>query len=228
MEIAQADTKALRLIGKLVLLGLLVVLLAKVFLVLLALALVGLLTFLVARAVYHRRRSFRHVAFCTKERLVHSVRAAGQVGSLARLAARSTCCAFLRLAGAFTALVCLLVYCVVKIGWKFARSTARVSISALLGLLWGVKTFVVGSGEAARTAAAKISNQSGVIFATFVEVSSGALIGAMLGFIPSFLPHEHALEARVWGAALFGAFLGVLVALSRTTWPQQEELRPPA
>src|SRR5712692_2898437 len=82
MEIAHAQTKVLRVIGKLVLLGVMVVLLVKVFLPLLALAVVGLVSWVVARALYNRRTFFKRVLFWTKERLIHSVSAFSQAGTV--------------------------------------------------------------------------------------------------------------------------------------------------
>src|SRR5260370_42515265 len=98
MEIAHAQTKVLRVIGKLVLLGVVVILLAKVFLALLALALVGLLSYVAVRALYNQRTFFKRVLFWTKERLNHSVAELSQAGPATRLAARRTSCLFLTLA----------------------------------------------------------------------------------------------------------------------------------
>jgi hypothetical protein len=146
------------------------------------------------------------------------------------LAARRTSCLFLTLAETllfFIVVVCALLAQVIKVScllaWKSVRKLERVMTSAFLGFFCHSKKSAVALAQATAGALAKIRSQSGVIFGTLVEASSGALIGAMLGFVPSFLPHQQSIEARVWGAALFGAFLGITVGLSRTTWAKRGE-----
>ena len=74
-----------------------------------------------------------------------------------------------------------------------------------------------------RVAVAETCDRSHLIFATIVEAASGAIVGAMLGLLPSFLAHEDPVQARIYGAALFGAFLGITVSLSRTTWVKEDD-----
>jgi hypothetical protein len=241
MEIAHAQTKVLRVIGKLILLGLLVVLLAKVLLPLLVLAAVGLLTCLVARAVYHRRTTFWRILVATKERLNHCVTALFQTGTGAKAAAHRASSMLLNLAEilqAFIAVACRLLGRAARIGWVITWSVGRkfqrlVNSALVIGFRCSRITMAalfrifarscVSVGRLAAGAAAKIGNQSSIICGTFVEASSGALIGAMLALIFSTVTPEHPIEARLYGAALFGALLGITLGLSRTAWATQGE-----
>src|SRR5262245_53382430 len=76
MEIARSQTGVLRFIAKVVLLGLLVVLLAKAILTLVALAAVGLVLWVGGRALYLRRASFSRMVVCAQEALILGVSAA--------------------------------------------------------------------------------------------------------------------------------------------------------
>src|SRR5437867_2079984 len=87
MEIAHAQTGTLRVIGKLVLLGLLIFLLSKVILTLLAVAALGFVTYFCARGLYHRRARFTRILCFTKESVVHAVRLLVRIGTGIMLAA---------------------------------------------------------------------------------------------------------------------------------------------
>src|SRR5438270_1048971 len=72
MEIAHAPTGILRVVAKIILLGLLVVFLAKVIVALAALAIVGLLCFFCARTLYSCRNSVKRILFWTEKKIVAS------------------------------------------------------------------------------------------------------------------------------------------------------------
>src|SRR5919201_1533740 len=76
MEIAHRHTSVLRTVAKVVLLGLLVVFLAKAILSLLAIVLVGLAFWLGARALYFRRNSLSRIAAQINQTVSDSVAAA--------------------------------------------------------------------------------------------------------------------------------------------------------
>src|SRR5438046_3111348 len=123
MEIAHAQTKVLRVIVKLVLLGLLVVLLVKVILPLLVLAVVVLSACVVARALYNRRSSVKQMLFWTKERLVHCVATVSQSGTVAKAAAGRASWLLLRLIET--------LYAILVVAWALlgpAAHFARVAI----------------------------------------------------------------------------------------------------
>src|SRR5437868_13234795 len=120
MEIAHAQTKVLRVVGKLVLLGVLVVLLFKVIAAFLALAVVGLLTCVLGRAIYGQRSYFKRILSFTKETLVHSAIVAFRTRTIARAPARWAYWMLLTLAETLQALVVIagvLIGCVAMIGW---------------------------------------------------------------------------------------------------------------
>ena len=223
MEIAHAQNKTLRVIGKLALLGVLIILLAKVIVMLLALAVVGALTCVGARAVYHRRASLKRMFFRTKEYVFRSLTSARLLGSALRRVGRAAGSLVLKAAGILLMFVLmagtLLVYVAKTAGigaWNFVRG-ARAVVSTV---------FVAVSRQIIRMAGAvfvQIRDHARMLFATVVEAASGALIGAMLAFILRFPTYEYPLEARVCGAAAFGAFLGLTVGISRIAWAKQGE-----
>jgi hypothetical protein len=261
MEIAHAQTGVLRVIGKIVLLGLLIIVLAKVIFAVLALAVVGLLAYFCARFLYVRRARFARFLCLAIQGLIQSVQVLSQIGttvakaavcSLSWMALRWTKFACTKVAsnlarlGVFmaetlrtaTVLICKVLVRAATIGCavtcKSVQKAQRVIISALLiSFCCGKKTSgafvrasVRGGSSLMRvlgTALVKTRDQSSVILGTMVETASGALIGAMLALISSYLAHEDPIQARVCGAALFGAFLGITVGLSRTTWAKDSE-----
>jgi hypothetical protein len=77
-------------------------------------------------------------------------------------------------------------------------------------------------------AGARIGNLSGLICGTLLEVASGALIGTILLNLKGvqgllFLPEIDQLGPRIGAAALFGAFLGIALGLSRITRGKESE-----
>lgn len=247
MEIAHDQTRVLRVIGKFVLLGFLVALLAKVILRLLVLAVVGLLACVVARALYNRRAQFKQFLCWTKEKLIHSGSMILPFGTAATGAARRIPCMLLGFAAILKALLALigtLLLVAAKIGWvifwksvrelqtvitfalKIAFRQGQRIAAALLPVPGRTCTAVARTASAAVTG---IRSQSSVICGTFIEAASGAILGGMLAVIlVGSFSTGRAFEASpmpvvICGAALFGAFLGITVGLSRITRAKQGE-----
>jgi hypothetical protein len=81
-------------------------------------------------------------------------------------------------------------------------------------------------------AGARISDASGGICGTLVEVASSVLVGAILLNLKGiqgllFLPEIDDVGARACAAVLFGAFLGITLGLSRATWARESETAIP-
>jgi hypothetical protein len=237
MEIAHARTGTFRIIAKIILVGLLVILLTKVLLALVVLALVGALLFTCARGLYTRKSRLRRLLHWIEERLLRSlvmvlqttaavlVAAAGWFSRTAAVislrSSRSTLINARKLLGtagwlliATVSRSILLSYALLcyaaKTSWAMAWKIARLTQGVLV-------VPVRGATRATASAWATLRNQWSLICGFLVEIASGTLVGAMLGFL--FLPHVHPIGIKVCGAAVFGAFLGITVGLSRITWP---------
>jgi hypothetical protein len=237
MEIAHAYTGTFRVIAKILLVGFLIILLAKVILALLAVGLVGALIYLCVRALYTRRTRIRGFLSWIEEGLLSSVVVVFQTITIALAAAASwlarriaqislrsiqltlitakkslglLCWLLIAALGRSARLACVLLGRAATIGgavtWRLVRHSGEVVVRLLRTASW-----------AAMSAWVTVSNHARVIGGFLVETASGALVGAMLGFL--FLPEVHPIGARVCGAAVLGAFLGITVGLSRITGP---------
>lgn len=248
MEIAHAPTGMLRVIAKLVLLGLLVILLAKVILALLALAIVGAVAYVCARALYARKAFIKRSILRTGRMLIWSVAALFQAG-IALLLATAVCfsvcgslilwksipfaCTRVKKLARLGSCVAQTIIASALVPCGFLRRAGKIGC-AIIGKSAGSLAQVSGQGcgsisRLAGAACVTISNQTSLICGTLIEAASGALVGAMLGFVSSeqgllLLPHTNAILARVCAAALFGAFLGIALGLSRTCGATANEL----
>jgi hypothetical protein len=237
MEIAHARTGTCRVVAKILLLGLLVIVLAKVFLAILALALVGALIFSCGRGLYLRRSRLQRLLSWLESRVLRSLvmvlqtTAVGLVsvaGGLSRAAARMSlrsgrfsirnASTFLGTAGwLLIALISGLLWLssallcsAARIGYATTGKVVRCSQAVILVPLRSATWVAAAAWTALR-------NQWSVICGFVVEIASGTLVGALLGFL--FLPNVHPIHSRVLAAAAFGAFLGITVGLSRIRWP---------
>lgn len=253
MEIAHSPSGVLRLIAKVVLLGLLVVLLAKAILALLGLALLGLVACLCARALYLHRTSLGRIVFWTEARLTRSMtavfrllsRIVGSAGwlllcplfvilTLSRFAAwtvkKSAWLLYALLVGALWAgtAFCALVAQVAHKSMRPVASGLRCSGRAVATCVRLPLRVGVSLTHAVSAAAVRIGNLSGLICGTLLEVASGALVGTILLNLKGiqgllFLPQIQELGPRIAAAALFGAFLGITLGLSRITRAKESE-----
>ncbi|HLJ96134.1 MAG TPA: hypothetical protein VKU02_23360 [Gemmataceae bacterium] len=230
MEIAHAQTRVLRGIGKLILLGLLVILLAKVLVALTALAVIGLVVCLGARAAYGRRAFLKRVLFWTKEQLIHSRAVLLHAPALARAGAYRVVLLLLALAEllrivliALCALLGYLLRSAFMWLWSLIAELWRILARALTGVYSLARGVATGSLRMLAAGFTMVRSHSVLLLGIFVEAASGALIGVMLGLIPNFLPSGPPMKTRVFGAAVFGAILGIAVGLSRITWAKPGE-----
>jgi hypothetical protein len=238
MEIAHAQTGILRVVAKIILLGLLVVLLAKVIVALVALAIVGLLCFLCARTLYSRRNSMKRILFWVEEKILAS--AIAVLHAIVTVIVTAAGWLFLAASWIFLRLSrctlrnskqCLYYLCRVALQMITLIRLALVPIAYLAGVGWAagwnlarhfqkiVFCPLLATGRSAGAAVVMVRKHSRVICGTLLEAASGALVGTMIGIIF----HPHPFGAMVCIAALFGAFLGVTVGLSRIT-PAESEL----
>jgi hypothetical protein len=209
MELAHRHTGLFRIIGKIILLGILVVVFAKAILALLALAFVGLLAFVCARALYLRRANLRRILLGLEE-AIWSAKALFRflASVLLATAGRLLLCAC-RLAG----LACALAGSATQTGSILVRS----------GISWAQLPIrgCRSVGHAVKFVAVGIRNRAEVICGAVVEIASGALVGALLLNLPNiggslFLPDPmFNMGPRVCVGAVFGAFLGLVLSISR-------------
>ena len=217
MEIAHTrQTGIFRMIAKFVLLGLLVLVLAKVLLTLLALFVLGLALYVCARAIYTRRSWWRQMLFSVRSGLIEQAGAAVRVTRALGTALTAELVRLFVILAA-TARTCTLFACRCATH-GFCGAAKIVAVVPLVAIRGGIR-----AARVLRVAVAETCDRSQLIFATIVEAASGAIVGAMLGLLPSFLAHEDPVQARICGAALFGAFLGVTVSLSRTSWVKEDD-----
>jgi hypothetical protein len=231
MEIAHAQTGILRVVAKIILLGLLVVLLAKVIVALAALAVVGLLCLLCARALYSRRNSMKRILFWVEKKILASAVAVPHaIGTAVSWLFLAFSWIFLGLnrCALRNSKTCLYYLCRVPLRMIWLASAP---IAYLLGVGWTAGWYVarhlqktvsyplLAGGRSAGAAVAMVRKHSRVICGTLVEAVSGALVGSMIGIVF----HPHPFWTMVCIAAIFGAFLGVTVGLSRIT-PAESEL----
>jgi hypothetical protein len=231
MEIAHAQTGILRVVAKIILLGLLVFLLVKIIVPLAVLAVVGFVCFRCARALYSRQNSMKRFLFWVEEKLLASACAVLQ--AIATAAGRlflAVSWMFLRLSRSTfrNRKKCFFYLChvpsrviwlayrpiayLLAVGWTAGWNTARYFQKT-------VSYPVLATGRSAGAAVAMVRKHSRVIGGTLVEAVSGALVGSMIGIVF----HPHPFGAMVCIATIFGAFLGVTVGLSRIT-PTEIEL----
>jgi hypothetical protein len=239
MERARSQNGTLRIIAKFVLLGLLVVLLAKAILILVTLAGVGLLIYICARTFHFHRDSVWRIAVWTKEILGCSVAAIFRlIPAILATSVWLLLCA-LWVCWALGGLVSAVTRISLWVACGSLRQCTKVLASSLVAaLLYGRKTIATrgraafrGAGNITRVALAagvRIGKLSGPIYGSVVEVASGALVGAILLSLRSvegllFLPEIDDAGARACAAVLFGAFLGITLGLSRATWTRESE-----
>lgn len=228
MELAHRPASVCRTIGKVILLGFLIILLAKAILTFLAVAALGLLVFLGVRLLYIRRASFRQIFLGIRTAIHPILLVVGACAAALLTVAVCTCrCAFslvLRLGLQTCNLVRQLLTVLAVVLLALCFTSLRIARSLAQGVLSGC----VWVGRAAKTSVVKIRSQSAVICGTLLEAASGALVGAVLFNLVSLqgfavLPDMDQIVARAYAAAVFGAFLGILLGLSRLPWCKQGE-----
>lgn len=249
MEMAHPQTGILRVIGKFILLGLLVILLAKVILHLVVLAVVGGAAYLGARAVYLRRASFKHVILRARQMLLRSAAALLQA-TFSLFLATGVCVSFVFLAiwkaipyacngvrklSRFGVCVAKVASPAAVIPFVLLRRTGKIgyiSVGRSAGTLVQVsRRCCAKGGDMGAVACVAISQQSRLICGTFIEAASGALVGAMFGLVsgehgafPLFESPE--IPVRILAGALFGILLGIALGLSRSSPETATEFNP--
>jgi hypothetical protein len=246
MELVHRKTGVARLIGKAVLVGIFVIVFAKAILALLALACVGLLVFCCARGLYLGRAKLKRIAIGVEKAIQSASGVAWGLAAFLLVAARSL------LLGAYGTLLWLSRFaknaCALlgptmmvcgSIVWQGLLRLHRAACVMLRSLFSFSTRTLCFFGQlptrgcrivagAAKFIFIKIQSQAHVIGGTLVEATCGAVVGVLVFNLPSigeltFLPDVNALESRICAAALFGAFLGAVLGLSRLRWVREGE-----